>query len=739
MAVEHNNVIIPLCDADAKRCGNKAYRLACLIKAGLPVASGFCLPASLYSAALPTSLPAEGLALVAVAEQIAPIGESFAQWQPDTKLRRVLLEALQPLGDRVVVRSSSAAEDRSGQSAAGLFHSSVDVPVETPGVEAFIEAVRRTWASLWHPTAWALLRSYGSWPGKETMAVLVQQQISCHYSGIAHSAANPEQLYLEFVEGRGDALANGSEDPQSLWLPRDQKGLRPDTVVFNKTQLEKLSALILAAEKCLDQPVQVEWAFDGRQFWLLQARPQPASARKRQLPRDAFSAKIASDEGTVWRWDAEHNPEPLSPAHAELIECIDEEYRNRHQGASLFRVVEGYLFEAQRRPADCEPAARGSISMPPISAPLSAEGDTAAVNRAVEDFIAFFFEYRAQSHLSLRRSFAALRDFVDENLSGIKDETLFDLCIADGHAAIRATRDLYALAHPNAAVLSAQNDRQRFLNEYGDLFLRWDIAAPTLTETAKELWRLADASSLNTTLAGHRAASQRYQDSRRRVRDACAVALRDELDEKVSAVREARRRGEDDDLEFSRALSRLRGAYIQLGQKLVDRAEIAEVDAVFFLKRSDLSDGAALNERVAVRKKDRNVQLRHRPFVQSQEGDFAPPTHDGAPLRGLGVGGVAEGEVVVLGGEDDLLSEDFKGKVLVCGTLIPSLAIILPQLAALVSDHGGALSHAASLAREFGIPAVVGTQVATQNLKSGQRVWVDGAAGLVIPLCASDA
>jgi phosphoenolpyruvate synthase/pyruvate phosphate dikinase len=48
-----------------------------------------------------------------------------------------------------------------------------------------------------------------------------------------------------------------------------------------------------------------------------------------------------------------------------------------------------------------------------------------------------------------------------------------------------------------------------------------------------------------------------------------------------------------------------------------------------------------------------------------------------------------------------------------------------------VTDHGGVLSHPAIVAREYGIPAIVGTGSATTQLRDGQMVCVDGAAGRV--------
>jgi phosphohistidine swiveling domain-containing protein len=61
----------------------------------------------------------------------------------------------------------------------------------------------------------------------------------------------------------------------------------------------------------------------------------------------------------------------------------------------------------------------------------------------------------------------------------------------------------------------------------------------------------------------------------------------------------------------------------------------------------------------------------------------------------------------------------------------PVWSVLFSRIGALVTDSGGILSHPAIIAREFGIPAVVATGNATSLLRDGQRVTVDGDAGVV--------
>lgn len=72
-----------------------------------------------------------------------------------------------------------------------------------------------------------------------------------------------------------------------------------------------------------------------------------------------------------------------------------------------------------------------------------------------------------------------------------------------------------------------------------------------------------------------------------------------------------------------------------------------------------------------------------------------------------------------------------KGDVLIARATTPSYNALLPLLGGIVTDRGGTLSHAALVAREYGIPAVVGTGNATELIRDGVRVRIDGANGTV--------
>jgi pyruvate,water dikinase len=100
-------------------------------------------------------------------------------------------------------------------------------------------------------------------------------------------------------------------------------------------------------------------------------------------------------------------------------------------------------------------------------------------------------------------------------------------------------------------------------------------------------------------------------------------------------------------------------------------------------------------------------------------------------MKGAGAApGCAEGPARVMHGAPDF-SRIQPGDVLVAATTTPAWTPLFPSLAALVTETGGILSHGAIVAREYGIPAVVGATGATDFVPDGARVHVDGTSGTV--------
>ncbi len=203
------------------------------------------------------------------------------------------------------------------------------------------------------------------------------------------------------------------------------------------------------------------------------------------------------------------------------------------------------------------------------------------------------------------------------------------------------------------------------------------------------------------------------------------------------------------------ANAHVRLVLIAIGRKLVERGDLHEPDDVIFLRYNELrvlmADSTAIDARALVeqRREERERAYAFRPpawigtATQSQL-DFPYLTNWGFPEkfhrkpgeaadRVAGIGGspgVVEGVARVVLREDQF-DEVRAGDILVCHMTNPAWVVLFTKIAGLVTNAGGLTAHPAVLSREFGIPAVVGTQDATQRIRTGDRVRVDGGTGVV--------
>ncbi len=186
-----------------------------------------------------------------------------------------------------------------------------------------------------------------------------------------------------------------------------------------------------------------------------------------------------------------------------------------------------------------------------------------------------------------------------------------------------------------------------------------------------------------------------------------------------------------------RILAIAREVLKEAGSDLVRAGRLDRVDDVFFLGLDDLTSPRDLREIVARNRRefDREWKRRQVPLAMTSEGEVSyghPPVTEGM-LVGLGASaGVHEGVVRVT--QNPLEAHLEPGEVLVAPGTDPAWTPLFLTAGALVTETGGMVSHGAVVAREYGIPAVVGVAEATTRLRTGQRVRVDGSAGTVIPL-----
>ena len=207
----------------------------------------------------------------------------------------------------------------------------------------------------------------------------------------------------------------------------------------------------------------------------------------------------------------------------------------------------------------------------------------------------------------------------------------------------------------------------------------------------------------------------------------------------------------------------LRRLALELGRRLVDGGALSTAEDVFFLETPEIEAaiaaaraGGQSRSELARQARERNElrearkrlhpppvvppdhKLRFGPFDMSVWETQRHNEPAGAVLRGFAVspGQVTAPASVIRSPADFLQMEP--GTILVCSTTTPAWTPLFSQARGLVTDIGGVLAHGSIVAREYGIPAVLGTGIATTRIRSGQTILVDGDAGTVTLLDGTD-
>ena len=285
-------------------------------------------------------------------------------------------------------------------------------------------------------------------------------------------------------------------------------------------------------------------------------------------------------------------------------------------------------------------------------------------------------------------------------------------------------------------------------------------------EFAYKLW-VEDPAPIIEAVRGYLATDYDYRTNIQAVRDDLEAAKRAVIDGVDGAAGERLQRA----LELSLRMSpltpdhhfyidqgtnaRLRLAAIAIGRKLVAAGALDDPEDVVCLQYNELrllaADPQAFDARELV--SDRRDQLEDaaelRPpswvgtateealaFPYASLWGFPQKFHAGEPattgeIRGLPASpGVVEGTARCVASLDEFDQVE-QGDILVCRMTNPAWVVLFTKIKGLVTEAGGAMSHPAVVAREFGIPAVVGTTNAGERISTGDRVRVNGTSGTV--------
>ena len=722
--------------------GTKAANLARLARAGFPVPAG--------------------VVVTSAAE---------ADWdQTCARLLQAAAELAGRQGQRFAVRSSAASEDLAGASFAGQYETVLDV-----GLDQRPEAVRHVLDSAASARVSAYRQAHSQAavadPSGSGMAVLVQVMVAADAAGVAFTA-NPVtgdrgEVVVTAVRGLGERLVAG-EATGDQWVVRDGQArcTRAVEQAINADQARQVAELARRVQAYFATPQDLEWAITDTTgadvgLWLLQARPMTA------LPDPVAWTPPAPG---YWMRNlrlGEWLPEPMTPLFADwLLERIDHgelQATREHVGGALpfpHAAINGWYYLATpplspRAILAALAHGRGRLVRFLRYAVLGPSRDPVAADRHLLRRLAE--QWREELLPRYRRLVQAGEQQAEtaspERLAGIIDqvgamagEQLWSLEVVGGAAwkmegALASFYRQHLAATVDASVqhlLAGLPGAQPELPAHAVQSIDW--AHPTAGELG---WRPPGPSDRHRDLAARREALTAQ----------CAAVLADrpQLQARFQALLEVAQRyaiiREQQARNVTLGWPLLRRCALRLGETLHADGVIDQAEDVFFLTRAELDARAPLRDVVDRRRGiwerqrrllapltiGRPPRLLARELLAAVEAvRTIGPAPEGAIIGQPASPGRATGPVRIVRRQEDF--DAFQaGEVLVAQATTPAWTPLFARAVAVVTDSGTLAAHASLVAREYGIPAVVGTGDATARLHDGQVVTVDGGAGTIQP------
>lgn len=671
--------VLPLSDPDASSptlAGSKAANIARACAAGLPTVPGYVLT-------------------------VAGVERGVDAPEVVRDLRANWTELGGEAGAPMVVRSSSTIEDIGSSSMAGRFTSVLDVV----GWEQLLAAVRKVVAS-----ADAVRDADGA---AQPMAVLVQRQLDARLGGVLFGVdpvtGDRDHVVVEAVSARPDVLVSGEVTADHVVLSRRgrvvERAAAAPAVALSRSLRRRLAELATRTEELFGTPQDVEWAVDQHeQLWLLQSRPVTAVAEarpQRSVPllgpgpvAETFPYPLRRLETDLWI-------EPLRQGIVRALRSVGAASERAIARSPVVTTVGGWPAADLELLGITSPNVRSWRHWTP-----------AAIGRRV------IRAWRVgRLRVALPRLVASVVATVDRDLGAIP-----------------------RLARHDDVELVEMLERAR--RELATVHL-YEVLAGMLLRPRPD----APPTSIIAVHALRDGRAMCLTDDEIVARTPVVLALVPPSLVPTGALPAA---GDTDPAEIAEPLDalderdalRLRTRWLQelmarvaqaLGDRLHRRGLIDAPEMVGELGLEELAEvvrGGGIPADLA-RRAGQTAGPALPAAFRLDAGGHVHAVRSGTHPRGAGLPASA-GRAIGEARHHIAPGEERPGLILVTRHLEPHLAPLLAGLAGLVAETGSSLSHLAILAREQGVPAVVGVEDALQRFPPGTRLMIDGSTGEVV-------
>ncbi|WP_310552111.1 PEP/pyruvate-binding domain-containing protein [Paenibacillus glufosinatiresistens] len=707
-------------------------------------------------------------------------------------LSRELLNAYHRLGGgKVAVRSSATAEDLSGATFAGQQETFLNVEGEVQ----LLDVLRSCWASMWSERALDYRDRRGVPHTETAIGVVIQRMVPAESAGVLFTVDpvrnDRGHMLVEAAAGLGEALVSGQTAGEVFRLDRrghalkiaergDGDSVRP---VIGDAAVLELGRLGLRLEQHFGCPQDVEFACSAGRVYLLQTRAittlsgeirLPAEKRLTPIqkfvmgkvterfpvppkPLDVITARIfiggsvhvfrqfgfifpgTSSGSELEQWAEAFripNPRP-SVKLLGLPACISE---------MLSRNWAAWWENEYRRKLEeiCAPVPLGG--MPEAELLARFERVTAAWTETMEErakgtFAMNIAERLLKVHLVLalgpRRADEALGDLLQDLGTRTTDvnQAMWELAEA-------ASRRLELLEQASEGTGEIADEAFRtmletFMQEYGHREgMTWYLSTPVWRKDPRPVYSilrgLARLDSYPFAARG-----EQYRETRERVRRKLRYlpGFSSRFSRLADRYRDLQVFEENSHFDLTRPLAALQEIAGECGLRFHRTGLLSEPEDIYYLFGEELT--AWLSGKLLEPEEARLLLERRKRIYREMNNRWqARFLEEGGRSAGDKLEGKAASAGIARGRARIILSEkDFHlmepGDILVCPYTNPSWTPLFASAAAVVTETGNAVSHAAIVAREYGIPAVMGVPGVTRQIADGQEIVVDGNAGTV--------
>ena len=646
-----------------------------------------------------------------------------------------------PSTDGWAVRSSATIEDLEEGSMAGRFETHF---IKHP--HELTAAVQKVWNSGRHANI-----------GPESMGVIVQKLVEADFGGVAFSR-DPIQgstmTVVEMCPGKASRLVDGEVTPWRTCLADKQHTL-PEG--FSEITLEQINAGVQRLALEFDHAVDVEWAVRDDVLYWLQVRPMT------ETPTPKFEVPVEQRKQLKGLWvRMQHCFSPQMPL---VISMNPGGYFDFPQWRSQLVNQFHYIMINPEKPLQIPEAQYNQILdrwdeqerlfTKKFDERLAMDLTLLAPQQLWQELTKriglkrkLYGKYLDPEFLYIRKRTQMTVADIIKTFSGADAsvDLILNVLLAElGSITEKKQQRLVALARQSMdqpdVDIRTTSQWAAFMKSYGfesassQLFY-----TPTLKETPDLVFEVI------THLRQNRPKKEEdlsWSKQAKIVESQLAVEQRAAFRVSLQQLRRCMKRTEDDDYVLQKGTAQVRYVLLEIGRRLQELGVLKQVDDLFLLEQDELRRGLLEelenhDEFMGAVERRRKVFEKHSRLsppamiVNGRPMNPKAKLDDGVLTGTAASAGVYSGTVVVLNDPFNCTAKALPKNVIVVAPIItPSLAYTLIGCGAIVTEIGGFASHGAIVAREMGIPAVVGVAGARERMMTGMVVTVDGAKGEV--------